>query len=135
MCEQVKTCNKQVQTGLENVTAAGIGVPAGEATYAVTGASGFRMSDDAVFNTGGILSVVFTSLSVLFPVSGSTVADAAGVDILAGASSDAVADELVGTEMFSDGADSGTGGIGDTDSFSLLVSGGKTRPSAVNLKP
>jgi hypothetical protein len=53
-------------------------VTAGDATDTVTGASGFGMSDDAVFDTGGVISTDFSSLSVLFAAVGFTVAAAAG---------------------------------------------------------
>jgi hypothetical protein len=87
----------------------------GAAADTVTGALvGVEKSDDTVLNTGG---VVFTSLSVSFTASGMTAVTAASVVMQAGEATDAVTGELVGTEMFSDGADSGTGGISGADSF------------------
>jgi hypothetical protein len=76
----------------------------------------FGMADGAVLDTGGVIDACFTLLSVLFSASGLMVATAAG------AAADAAAGELVGTEMFSDGADLGTGGVGGAGSFALLVS-------------
>jgi hypothetical protein len=192
MCEQVQTRNKQVQTGLTIVTAAGVGafigegagstggtasdtvfdgigidtsffffvgadkdagsarsagfaspsisliflgstaaavadvdVIAGAATDAVTGASiEFEKSDDAVLNTDDVFGAIFVSLSVSFTALGSTVAAAAaaGVGILAGSATDAVASESVRTEMFLDDAVSDTGGVKGANSSSHLVS-------------
>jgi hypothetical protein len=67
------------------------------------GLAGLSMvvADEAVSDTGGVIGTGFTLLSVLFSASGSMVATAAAAD--------AAVDESVGTEMFSDGADSGTG--------------------------
>jgi hypothetical protein len=79
------------------------------------------VSDDAVFDTGGILGANFSSLSILFTALGSRVAAAAGVSVLAGSATNAVAGKLVKTEMFLDGANFGTGGVGGASYFALLV--------------
>jgi hypothetical protein len=85
MSEQVQTSNKQVQTGLTIVTPAGVGVPAGEATDAVTRASETSgKSDGAVPGKGGAHGVNFCKLSVSFSASGLTAATA--TDAMTGAS-------------------------------------------------
>jgi hypothetical protein len=90
-------------------------VPAGDATDTVTGASRFGKSDDAVFDTGGVIGADSSSLSVSFAASGSTVSAvavaAAGVSILVGSATDAVVSKSVRTEMFLDGADLGPDGV------------------------
>jgi hypothetical protein len=100
-------------------------VSAGNVTDMVTGASRFGMSDDAVFDTGGVISTDFSSLSVSFAASSLTVsvaaAAAAGIGVLAGSATDAVVSKLVRTEMFLDGANSSTGGVGGAGPL-LLVS-------------
>jgi hypothetical protein len=90
-----------------------VGTAAGTTADEVAGASRFGMSDDAVFDTGSIISANFSSLSVLFAASGLTVSAAAavGVGVLAGSATDAVVSKSVRTEMFLDGADSGTDGV------------------------
>jgi hypothetical protein len=73
------------------------------------------VADDAVSDTGSVVSASLTLLSVLFSVSGSMVAAAAGVEV------DAVTDALVGGEVSSDCANLGTDGVGGADFTSLLV--------------
>jgi hypothetical protein len=73
------------------------------------------MLDGAVSDTGGVLSADFTSLLVPFVFSDTTVAAATD------AAADAVAGELIGGEVSSDGTDLGTGGVGGADSSLLSV--------------
>jgi hypothetical protein len=98
MCKQVQTRNKQVQTALIIVTVAGVGMPVGEATDAVTGASvRFEKSDGAIPYTGGVVGTGFTSLSISFVFSDTEIAAATG------ALADEVTGALVGFGMTSDG--------------------------------
>jgi hypothetical protein len=101
-----------------------VNVIAGAATDAVTGSSvGFEKSENIILNTDGVFGAVFASLSVLFTALSLTVAAvaAAGVGLLAGSATDAVASELVRTEMFLDDAILDTGGVGGTNYSSHLV--------------
>jgi hypothetical protein len=81
---------------------------------AVTGASGFGMSDGAVFDTGGVLGADFSSLLILFVFSDMTIAAATG------AAADSVTGALVRFEK-SDGAIPYAGGVvGVATSFDLF---------------
>jgi hypothetical protein len=80
----------------------------------VTGALGFGMSDDTVFDTGGVLGINFFLLLVLLDFSDMTVVAATGV------AADVVTGVLVGARM-SDDAVSNTDGIFDADLSSLLI--------------
>jgi hypothetical protein len=84
-----------VTAGVGVITDVGIITDVG--TDAVTGASGFGMSDGAFSYTGGVVGAGFSSLSVSFTALGSTVAAAASIGILASSATDAVVSKSVRT--------------------------------------